>query len=215
MPSTSSAATSPLAREGWGIVITFEEDGYVDDDDAGKLDFGKLLKEMQASAAANNDARKEQGFEPVQLVGWAEPPSYDKTAHKLVWAKELQFGTQASHTLNYNIRVLGRRGVLVLNAVASMNQLPVIREQTKDILLAVNFNEGHRYSDYLPSSDKAAAYGLTGLIVGATAAKAGFFKILIGGLLAFKKVIVVGLVALVALLKRLFTKAPAQEQETT
>jgi Protein of unknown function (DUF2167) len=40
----------------------------------------------------------------------------------------------------------------------------------------IDFNEGHRYSDYLPGSDKAAAYGITGVIVGATAAKAGFFQ---------------------------------------
>ena len=55
------------------------------------------------------------------------PPSYDAAAHKLYWAKELMFGTDMDHTLNYNIRVLGRRGVLVLNAVAEMKQLAVIR----------------------------------------------------------------------------------------
>jgi uncharacterized membrane-anchored protein len=210
------ASISPLAREGWGIVITYDEDGYVNDDDAGRLDYGKLLKEMQESAAATNEERKDEGFEPVTLIGWAEPPSYDKAAHKLYWAKELQFGTEPEHTLNYSIRVLGRRGVLVLNAVADMNQLPVIREQTKGILSAVNFNDGHRYTDYLPGSDKAAAYGLTGLIVGATAAKAGLFKVLLAGILAFKKAIVVAIVALGAGLKRFLGKAPQQpEQETT
>ena len=108
------------------------------------------------------------------------------------------------HTLNYSIRVLGRRGVLVLNAVANMNQLPAIRHQTQTVLAAVDFNEGHRYTDYLPGTDKAAAYGITGLIIGATAAKAGFFKLLIAGLLAFKKAVVVGVVALVSAIKALF-----------
>ena len=28
------ASSSPLSEEGWGIIIGFEEDGYVDDDDA-------------------------------------------------------------------------------------------------------------------------------------------------------------------------------------
>ena len=207
---------SPLAPDGWGIVITYEEDGYVDDDDAGQLDYGKLLKEMQESAASRNEERKKQGFEPVTLIGWAEQPSYDKAAHKLYWAKELQFGNEPQHTLNYSIRVLGRRGVLVLNAVASMNQLGVIREQTQGILSSVDFNEGHRYTDYLPDSDKAAAYGLTGLIVGAGAAKAGLFKVLLAGLLASKKAILFGLVALGAGLKRYLSKPSApQEQEHT
>jgi uncharacterized membrane-anchored protein len=210
-------ATSPMARDGWGVVITYEEDGYVDDADAGKIDYAQLLKEMQESSKASNDDRKKQGFDTVTLIGWAEPPSYDKAAHKLYWAKELQFGNQPGHTLNYSIRVLGRRGVLVLNAVAGIEQLSVIHDQTPQILSALNFNEGHRYTDYLPGSDKAAAYGLTGLIVGATAAKAGLFKLLLAGLLAFKKALLVAIVAAGAWLKRLFVKptAPVSEQETT
>jgi uncharacterized membrane-anchored protein len=206
------AAISPLSPEGWGIVITYEEEGFVNDADAASLDYDKLLKEMQESAAARNAERQKEGFEAVTLVGWAEPPSYDSATHKLYWAKELVFGTDPEHTLNYSIRVLGRRGVLVLNAVAGMNQLPLIRSQTRDVLAAVDFNQGHRYRDYLPGKDKAAAYGLTGLIVGVTAAKAGFFKVLIAGILAFKKAAIVGLVALVAAIKRFFSRGSKQAE---
>jgi uncharacterized membrane-anchored protein len=200
------AAESPLSPDGWGIVITYEEEGYVNDSDAASLDYGKLLEEMQESTVAANKAREKQGFEPVTLVGWAEPPHYDRAAHKVYWAKELAFGSDSDHTLNYSIRVLGRRGVLVLNAVAAMDQLSAIRDETQAVLAAVEFNEGHRYSDYLPGTDKAAAYGLTGLIIGATAAKAGFFKVLIAALLAFKKALVVGFIALVSAIKGLFGK---------
>ena len=121
------AAVSPLSDEGWGIVITYNEDGYVNDSDAGKINYANLLKEMQEDAAAANEERKKQGFETVTLVGWAEPPHYDAAAHKLYWAKDLMFGSEAEHTLNYNIRILGRRGVLVLNAVSGMKQLDAIR----------------------------------------------------------------------------------------
>ena len=197
-------AASPLDKDGWGIVITFDEDGYVDDDDAASINYTKLLKEMQEASKEANEERKKQGFPSVRLVGWAEPPSYDAAAHKLYWAKELAFASEPEHTLNYNIRILGRRGVLVLNAVSSMGQLEAIREQTRGVLAAVEFNEGHRYTDYLPGKDKAAAFGLAGLIVGATAAKAGFFKLLLAGILAFKKVIVAGVIGLGLFLKRLF-----------
>jgi uncharacterized membrane-anchored protein len=195
---------SPLSDEGWGVVITYDEDGYVDDSDAAGMDYGKLLKEMQDATVDTNEERKKQGFETVTLVGWAEPPSYDRAAHKMYWAKDLVFGEEDEHTLNYNIRILGRRGVLVLNAVSDMDRLPSIHSETENLLAAVDFNEGHRYSDYLPGKDKAAAYGLAGLVVGATAAKAGFFKVLWVGLLAFKKAILVGIVAAGAALKRLF-----------
>src|SRR5262245_28785543 len=85
-----------------------------------------------------------------------------------------------------------------------MSQLQAIRAETRNVLAAVEFNEGHRYTDYLPGKDKAAAYGVAGLVIGATAAKAGFFKVLWVGLLAFKKVIIAAIVALGGVLKKLF-----------
>jgi len=204
------AHVSPLTDDGWGIVISYEEDGYVSDADTEKIDYTQLLKEMREDTAESNEERRKEGFDTVELVGWAEPPSYDKASHKLYWAKELAFSDSKEHTLNYSIRILGRRGVLVLNAVASMNQLPAMKTATGDVLSAVDFNEGHRYTDYLPGKDKAAAYGLTGLIVGATAAKAGFFKVIWLAVLAFKKVLIVAAIALVSLLKRLFGRRQAE-----
>ena len=102
----------------------------------------------------------------------------------------------------------------MLNGVSSMSQLSAIRTEARSILPAIEFNDGHRYADYLPGTDKAAAYGIAGLIAGATAAKAGFFKLLWVGILAFKKAIFVGLVALGAAIKRLFGgKSPELSSE--
>jgi uncharacterized membrane-anchored protein len=207
------ANASPLAKEGWGIVITFDEHGYVDDKDATTLDYSKLLKQMQDDTREGNAERQKEGFEPITLVGWAEPPHYDAAAHKVYWAKELAFGSTTHHTLNYSIRILGRRGVLVLNAVAGMSQLPLISAETQSVLGAINFTQGHRYQDYLPGKDKAATYGFAGLIVGATAAKAGLFKVLWVGILAFKKLIVAGIIAAGAALKKLFGGGNKSEPE--
>lgn len=193
---------SPLSQDGWAIVVTYDDDGYVNDADAKTLNYDKVLSDMKTETVDANKARREEGFEPITLVGWAEPPHYDAAAHKLYWAKELQFGSSTDHTLNYSIRILGRRGVLVLNAVSSIGQLDIVKKGTPDVLAAVEFNEGHRYTDYLPGTDKAAAYGIGGLIIGATAAKAGFFKLIWVALLASKKLILAGIVAAGAAVKK-------------
>jgi uncharacterized membrane-anchored protein len=195
--------TSPLSEDGWAIVVSYEEDGFVNDQDARTLDYDKMLTQMQDETRENNAERQKEGFDPITLVGWAEPPHYDGGTHKLYWAKELMFGSSKDHTLNYSIRILGRRGVLVLNAVSSIDQLEVVKKGTPDLLAAVEFNDGHRYTDYLPGTDKAAAYGIGGLILGATAAKAGFFKLIWVALLASKKLIFAGLVAAGAAIKKL------------
>jgi uncharacterized membrane-anchored protein len=200
------AELGPLDADSWGVAITYEEDGYVSDEGAEKINYDKLLKEMQEGARAVSKEREKQGYEPVELVGWAEPPHYDRRTHKLYWAKELKFGNATSHVLNYNIRVLGRQGVLVLNAVAAMDQLSLIKSAMQKVLPIIEFNEGHRYTDYIPGKDKVAGYGVAALVGGsaAVAAKAGLFKGLLAILLASKKVVLIGLIALGGLIVSLF-----------
>ena len=210
------ANLSPLTAEGWGVVITYDEDGYVKDDDAATIDYDKMLVEMQKSSRAENKDRVKAGYPPVELVGWAEQPHYDQENHKLFWARELAFGTEANHTLNYGIRVLGRRGVLVLNAVAGMNQLDQVRRDMTKVREFAEFNTGHRYTDFSPGSDKVAEYGIAALVAGGIAAKAGLFKGLIALILAAKKLLVVAVVGVGAWLRKIFggkkaavTPAPA------
>jgi len=199
------AGFDPMSAGSWAVVMTFEEDGYVKDDDAAKIDYTKMLAELKESTRDASKERVKEGYAPIELVGWASPPRYDAANKKLYWAKEIKFGDEAEHTLNYNIRLLGRRGVLVLNAVASMNELRVVEAATPKILAAVNFREGHRYADFTESTDKVATYGLAALVAGGVAAKAGFFKGLIVAALAMKKFLIIGLIALAAGVKRFWS----------
>ena len=192
------------AQNAWAVIVTYEEDGFVKDDDATKINYDDLLKEMRAGVKAGNEQREKQGYPPIELVGWATPPRYEAAAKKMYWAKELKFSDSPENSLNYGIRVLGRRGVLVLNAVASMSQLADIEAATPMLLGAVDFQEGHRYTDFKPGTDKVATYGLAALVAGGVLAKTGFLKVLIAGLLAAKKFIIIGLVALSGAIKKFF-----------
>jgi uncharacterized membrane-anchored protein len=197
---------SVLSPQSWVVVIQYSEDGYVKDKDADSIDYSKLMKEMQEEARGASKERVKQGYPSIELAGWAAPPRYDKEAHKLFWAKEIRFGDSETNTLNYNIRALGRRGVLVLNVVATMDQFSEIEKRAPDIVKMAEFNEGNRYADFDGKSDKVAAYGLAALVAGGVAAKAGFFKVLWIGLLAAKKFIIIGIIALGAFIKKLFNR---------
>ena len=197
---------SPLDEKGWGVVITYDEDGHVSDDDADGIDYDQLMKDMQEGTAAANAERAKQGQMPVELVGWAARPYYDKVAKKLHWAKELRFPNAPEHTLNYNIRILGRKGVLVFNAVANMSQLATIQTRMTDVLAFTEFNPGYGYADFDPKVDKTAAYGLAALVAGGVAAKAGLFAKLFALLIAGKKIIAVVVIGLIALLRKVFAR---------
>ncbi len=198
--------SSPLSPEGWGVVISYEEEGHVKDDDALGIDYDALLKEMQADTRASNKQRLKAGYQGVELVGWAAKPRYDGATHKLHWAKELRFGDEPGNTLNYNIRILGRRGVLVLNAVAAMDQMAEVERSMATVLGFVDFNAGHRYADFNASTDQVAKYGIAALVAGGIAAKTGLLKVILGALIAAKKLVVVALLGLGALLAKVFRK---------
>lgn len=190
---------------GWGVIITYTEDGHIDDADAASIDYDELLQTMKGALVEENKARREQHFPEVSLSGWAEPPRYDAATRKLYWARELRFGDDPTPVLNYSIRVLGREGVLELNAVAPIERLPAIKPAMEQVLGFVEFTDGHRYADFDPDSDKTAAYGIGGLIAGAAiASKTGLLKGLWIALLAGKKLIVVGVVAIGAFFARKF-----------
>ena len=197
------AGVSPFDPGSWALEVTFEEIGYVSDDDAGNYNYDELLAEMQADTRADSAQRVAEGYPEIELVGWAATPRYDKEARKLYWAKQLRFSDSETDTLNYSIRALGRRGVLVLNFIAEMRVLPQVEAAVPDVLAMVEFNDGHRYADFNPSLDQVAAVGIGGLIAGKVVAKTG---LLVVGLAFLKKFGVLLLLPLLALGGRLFKK---------
>jgi uncharacterized membrane-anchored protein len=201
------ATLSPSDRNAWAVVITYSDDGHVSDEDAAKMDYAKMLKDMQEATRDHNEERKKRGYESVDLVGWATPPHYDAATNKLYWAKELAFGGESEHTLNYDIRVLGRGGYLSLNAVAGMNQLPMVESKMQNVLAMTEFDAGQRYADFDASTDKIAAYGIGALVAGTIAAKAGLFAKLLAVLIAAKKFIIAGLVAVAAAVRKFFGRS--------
>lgn len=202
------ADADPNNEDAWAIVVTFEDSGYVKDDDAKSINYDDLLKDMQESAKANNEKRVQAGYSAVELLPWGEPPHYDAETHKMFWAKRLRFGDAKVVTLNYNVRALGRRGVLVLNAVATDDQLKTVAAGSKQILAKTEFTSGNRYEDFSASSgDKVAAYGIAGLVAGGLLMKAGFFKFL----LVFIKPILIGGAVVLGVLGKLFLGRKAKK----
>lgn len=201
------AEMTPFDDESWAVTIEYEEDGYVSDEDAGDLDYSELLEQMQDDTQLASDERVAQGYEEIELVGWAATPFYDADSHKLYWAKEIRFGDEPLNTLNYNIRILGRKGVLVLNFIAAIDQKEVIESNLDSVLAIANFEQGSTYSDFNPDLDTVAAYGIGALVAGKVLAKTGF---LVAALLFLKKFGVLILIGLGVLIKGVFSRKKTQ-----
>ena len=195
-----------VSPDSWAIVVQFEEDGYVSDEDADEIDYDDLLKDMKKSSLEASKRRVAAGYGKMELAGWALPPRYDKASKVLYWAQEF-VTDNPENSLNYDVRVLGRRGVLSLNAIAGASQKQEIDALTPEIVSLVSFNTGHTYAEYNSSTDKKADYSLAGLVVGGAVAAKLLAK---GGILVllakFGKLLIIPAVFIGVWLKRKFSR---------
>ncbi len=185
--------------DAWAFIVSYSESGFVKDEDADKINYDDLLKQIREDEVEVNKVRVKEGYPTIHLEGWAVTPFYDKNKKILHWAKKLRFSEHDDElTLNYDVRILGRKGILSLNAVGGMNQLEEVNRHIPDILNIAQFKDGNKYSDFNPSIDKVAAYTIGGLIAGKLIAKTGLLLLLLkniklimlaffGGFAAFRK----------------------------
>lgn len=192
--------------------IIWEEIGYVEDDDAEDTDYEELLEELKKDAIEESNYRRQNGYGGYEVVGWASVPYYDSDKKVLHWAKALHFDDEEVNTLNYNVRVLGRKGVMTLNAIGTTDQLDMVKQDLDKVLTSVQYTEGNRYEDFDSSIDEVAAYTIGGLVAGKILAKVGIFA----GLAKFGKFIILGLVAAFAAVRKfIFGKKKESEEAMT
>lgn len=190
----------------WFVVIRYEDEGYIKDDE--DLDAKEILDAIKEGQEAANEERVRRGFKALRIGDWTEAPHYDRTQHHLIWA--LNASTDDGTSVNYNTRVLGRRGFVSLNLVADPESIEASKPHVVKLLKNTTFQEGARYADFQEGTDKVAEYGLAGIVLGgagvgaAKLAKVGLLAKLGKILLASGKFIVVAVVGLIALLAKLF-----------
>jgi uncharacterized membrane-anchored protein len=191
-------------NEDWSVFFDFNDSGYIKDDDKNKLDADKLLAAIKEGNEEGNKERKRAGNAPLNILGWEQPPHYDETTHNLEWA--IRCESEGRPILNYNTRLLGRKGYMSVVLVVEPDALNKTLPEFKGILANHKFVSGESYAEYKPG-DKVAKYGLAALILGGAgvgAAKLGLFASLAVLFKKAWKLVVIGVVALAAAFKKFF-----------
>lgn len=191
-----------IAPEGFGWMVVFEFDpmGYVKDDEKNELDADAILEVAIEATEKANEERRKRGWGILSIVGWVKEPFYNEETHNLEWAIK-NVDEDGYYSLNYNTRILGRKGVMSVTLVCPPESLRVILNNYEALLSSFTYNSGQKYAEYVEGDD-VAKIGLTALIVGggaAVAAKSGLFKWL-------WKIIVLVIVALAGFFKKIFRR---------
>lgn len=188
----------------WFLLFSFHDVGYVKDEDKDKIDAKALLESIRAGTEEANKWRAEKGITPLHVVGWFDEPHYDAQSHNLVWAIEAK-EDGGGRVVNYDVRLLGRKGYMSVTLVTDPPALAAAKPEVEGLLGGFSYNQGNRYAEFL-KGDKVAEYGLAALVAGgagAAAAKLGLFAKLGKILARGAKLIVVGIAALFAAIRKL------------
>ncbi len=194
------------ADSDWLVTFEYEETGYIPDDDKDELDAGDILDSIKAGNDAANEMRKQRGWPTIEVTGWHTPPAYNPTTNNLEWAIKGRSGNE--EVLNFNVRLLGRRGVVSAVLMASPQQLDAVLPKYRELLAKFDYKAGQKYGEYV-KGDRVAEYGLAALVTGgavAAAAKTGLLAKLAAMLGKAWKLVVVGVIGLGVGLKKLFTR---------
>jgi uncharacterized membrane-anchored protein len=176
--STLGLILPPAGREWGGIVVSYDASGHVSDAGAGDIDFDRLLKDMQEDAVAGNHGRRKRGERAIELLGWAEAPHYDAARKTLRWGKLLRVENQPQPILNYEGRVLGADGALVLQGVADPVALEAVAAGMAAVLAGTQLAPAKRYAGHDPGVHRVAPYGIERLIAGKEVRRVGLFQVL-------------------------------------
>lgn len=150
----------------YSFVLSYTATGFIPFDDKKQLDHDYLLEGMQNQINEENEVRLRNGHNALYVTNWVMVPYYDSFRKALYWATELGVNGSDEHLLNYNLRLLGKKGVLKINAVATMDQLPVIKKFLPYLLSQARFEEGSRYQDQPDQAEAVSSWELEELIIG-------------------------------------------------
>jgi uncharacterized membrane-anchored protein len=195
-------------KSGYMALFSFDDIGYIKDADKEKLDADKMWQSMVDNSKEANKERAEKGWEAIDLVGWELKPQYNPDNHRLEWAKRLK--EKGEEFINYNTRVLGRKGVMEVTLVPNSEDMAAVLAHFNNDIQGFDFTNGNKYAEWT-TGDKVAEIGLAALVVGgagAIAAKTGILGKLWALILPFFAkawaLVVAGLAALSSFFKRLF-----------
>lgn len=156
-------------------VVSYDNCGYVSDEDAASIDYSDLLKEIQEGLEEEN--KSNPNGEKWELVGWGWQPTYDNQKKVLAWSKHYRIDGERE-VINYDVRVLGKAGFVVITAVASPEDKDQLIADNGAIINSVKYDQGYMYSDFNPDTDHVAEWTIGGLIAGKVLAKAGIWAML-------------------------------------
>lgn len=152
----------------YSFVIGYSDIGHVSSQKGTELNHDKLLAQLKENMARSNESRINMGLNTMSVTGWVMVPYFDQYKKALYWATRISANGTEEEILNYNLRLMGKTGVIKINAVATLDQLPDIKKALPLIIAQTRFTAEEAFDAYNEGKDKESQYDMAALITGKT-----------------------------------------------
>ncbi len=146
-------------------IYKYQPSGFVSDTDWKAVDPQALLTGIKSNTEAANSSRASAGLPVLHVLNWIQPPRYNTNTHTVLWMFDAQ-ASDGGFLVNAVALKLGRYGYERIVYVTSENNQAAAIAGLLQAADAHRFPAGSTYSDYAPGVDKAATFGVAGLIAG-------------------------------------------------
>lgn len=222
MPERAGLVVPRDPKAPWIVDVTWVGEGYVKDGEASDWQADAMLDSLKEATEEQNKDRVARGIPAVEIVGWVEPPTYDKATNRLIWSLSSRAPGDAPgavQTVNYNTYALGREGYFSLDLITGSDTITADKQIARNLLASLQYSDGKRYADFNDSTDKVAAYGIAALVGAVAVKKLGLLALVGVFLLKIWKIALIvalgGFAAIKRFFGRLFGRAPAEEAHYT
>lgn len=155
----------------YSFVIGYSDIGHISAQKDAELNHDELLASLKDNMTRSNESRLDMGLNTMTVNGWVMVPNFDDYKKALYWATRISANGSDEEILNYNLRLLGKTGVIKINAVATLDQLSDIKRTLPLIIAQTKFAAEERFEAYREGSDRESNQNLTSLITGITPEK--------------------------------------------
>ena len=165
-----------------------------------------MLTSIKEGTEVGNEERRKRGWETMSITGWRFEPRYDKSTQLLEWAISAVNDADKAPIINYNTRLLGRKGVMEVVLVADPAGLDTAVSQLKSTLKGFSYVPGETYAEFR-EGDHVAEYGLAALVAGGAAAvitKKGLWPVIAAFFLKFWKLALLAVAGVGMFFKKMF-----------
>lgn len=196
----------PFSDHNWAYVISFDPIGHICDTIDVTIDSEKLMSKLKQNLVNENLKRQNENRQTMQIVDWEIKPVYDKTIRCLYWAIKYSFSNEIQNEIIYNIKILGRNGVLSIYTQVNEKLGDLPRNNIKDIIRSAKFNPGQEYEAFSENTGSFSKSNLSELITGTGIKEETIKEIIIDIIGSYRRFMILLFFASVYLITKHFIK---------